>query len=153
MEGGLGRGCEQRHRCLWGQAFNNDYKLELVLERQAAAVRPAAFEAPPSLGRARPPTHEETLQLCSCLWERMPCDATATERSRARHGEARRGGGVTRPAIAYSPKPAPNCRGAVMDLEQHGPIWSLEENRFSLCHHSCFLLIFRGRGGPTRKLF
>lgn len=26
-EGGDG-GCEQRQRCLWGQAFNNDYKLE-----------------------------------------------------------------------------------------------------------------------------
>ncbi|GAA6086054.1 uncharacterized [Tachysurus ichikawai] len=26
-EGGDG-GCEQRLRCLWGQAFNNDYKLE-----------------------------------------------------------------------------------------------------------------------------
>lgn len=72
--------CEQRQRCLRGQSFNIDYKLE----RGSRADRLqlwvcAALKWPAPVGWSQALAHEERLQLCACLWERMSRDATATE--------------------------------------------------------------------------
>lgn len=60
-----------------------------LLERQAAAVGRSAFEVPPACCRVPGPSHEETLELCDCLWERMSCDARVTEHWMAEARKAR----------------------------------------------------------------
>ncbi|CAL8373424.1 unnamed protein product [Gadus morhua 'NCC'] len=40
---GEGRGCEQRQRCLRGQAFNNDYKLEQAAGATGCSCGPAGL--------------------------------------------------------------------------------------------------------------
>lgn len=72
--------CEQQQRCLRGQSFNIDYKLE----RGSRADRLqlwvcTALKWPAPVGGSQALVHEERLQLCACLWERMSHDATATE--------------------------------------------------------------------------
>lgn len=72
--------CEQRQRCLRGQSFNIDYKLE----RGSGADRLqlwvcAALKWPAPVGWSQALAHEDRLQLCARLWERMSRDATATE--------------------------------------------------------------------------
>lgn len=47
-----------------------------LLERQAAAV---ALKCPSPVAMSQAPLHEETLELCDCLWERMSRDARVTE--------------------------------------------------------------------------
>lgn len=72
--------CEQRQRCLRGQSFNIDYKLEQgsMADRLQLWVC-AALKCPAPVGGSQALVHEERLQLCACLWERMSRDATATE--------------------------------------------------------------------------
>lgn len=80
LEGRPKGGCEQRHRCLRGQAFNNDYKLELAARATGCSCGPGVLWCPPRLFPGpRPRSHEETLELCGCLWERMSRDARVTE--------------------------------------------------------------------------
>lgn len=72
--------CEQRQRCLRGQSFNIDYKLE----RGSGADRLqlwvcSALKWPAPVGWSQALAHEDRLQLCARLWERMSRDATATE--------------------------------------------------------------------------
>lgn len=56
MLSGVGRGCEQRQRCLRGQAFNNDYKLELAAGATGCSCGPAGlWSAPRLLQGPRPP--------------------------------------------------------------------------------------------------
>lgn len=53
---GVGKGCEQRQRCLRGQAFNNDYKLELAAGATGCSCGPARlWSAPRLLQGPRPP--------------------------------------------------------------------------------------------------
>ncbi|KAI4815071.1 hypothetical protein KUCAC02_005237 [Chaenocephalus aceratus] len=54
-----------------------------LLERQAAAVGRRPLKCPPPVAGSQAPSHEETLELCGCLWERMSCDARVTERRMA----------------------------------------------------------------------
>ena len=47
------------------------------------------MKCPPPVAGSQAPSHEETLELCGCLWERMSCDARVTERRMAEGWTAR----------------------------------------------------------------
>lgn len=87
-----GKGCEQRQRCLRGQAFNNDYKLELAAGATGCSCGSAGlWSAPRLLQSPRPPRMRRRWNYVAACGKE--CDATPGWRSKE-DGSAGPAGGL-----------------------------------------------------------